>query len=325
MFHERQATFEHKPWVESELRNLGVPIIPWRYFADEDRLRLQEELLSNRVLVLRANRSDGGAGLGAVETEDEIPRRLSGNADGFLAAAPLLEPHIPLNASACVFRDGSVTFHPPSIQLIGLQQCTNRRFGYCGNDFGAVKDLDWKLIRDLGLLIEEIGRWLHSEGYIGAFGVDALLYQGRVLLTEINPRFQGSSALCARIDRAADRPDLFVSHLAAHLGLPSSLTPSLHDIVQDQPDWAQIVMHNRLTKPVRLGRSEGDRPGIDQQLVPDLDVDILPDATICRIAVVQRASSDGRTLEPGIMEALDATTQRTQISSHDHWSDSNVK
>lgn len=313
MFHERQSTFEHKPWVESELRNAGVSIIPWRYFADEDRRRLQEELLANEVLVLRSNRSDGGAGLGMIEAEDEIPSRLSRNTDGFLAAAPLLDPHIPLNANACVFRDGSVTLHPASIQLIGIQQCTSRRFGYCGNDFGAVKELGNTILNDLASLIEQTGRWMHSEGYVGAFGVDALVHQGRVLLTEINPRFQGSSALCARIDRHAGRPDLFVCHLAAHLGLSSPRTPSLSDILKSQPNWAQIVMHNRLTKSVRFAKSAADLPNLEYHIVPDNDIEILPDAIMCRLGVAQRVSRDGRTLEPAVVSALKAYTQGTPI------------
>jgi hypothetical protein len=306
MFHERQATFEHKPWVETELRKIGLPVIPWRYFADEDRRRLQEELFSHGVLVLRANRSDGGAGVGAIERAHEIPQHLSRYAGGFLAAAPLLEPHIPLNASACVFRDGAITVHPPSFQLIGIEKCTRRRFGYCGNDFGAVRELDSALLADFAALIEHTGRWLHSEGYVGAFGVDALIYDGRVYLTEVNPRFQGSSALCARIDRYAGRPDIYLCHLGALLGLTSPPTCALRELIADQPEYAQVVMHHRAPGMIRLNSVEPRRPKLECEIAPDPEIDILSDAIMFRAVVAQRVTSDGRTLDSSVVAAIES-------------------
>lgn len=311
MFHERQATFEHKPWVETQLQRAGVNVIPWRYFAREDSRRLEEELIAQRVLVLRANRSDGGAGLRAMEGDQEIPLQLSRYADGFLAAAPLLEPHIPLNASACIFRDGAITIHPPSMQLIGIEQCTRRRFGYCGNDFGAVRELEEDLVAAFAELIARTGRWLHSEGYIGAFGVDAMVYDGRVFLTEINPRFQGSSALCARIDREADRPDLYSCHIAAMLDLPSPPTRKLHEIVADQPDYAQIVVHNRTPGSIRMDPKKHGRTELASEIAPGYDIEILPDAIVYRAVAACRVTNDGRTLAPGITASLEDPNRPT--------------
>lgn len=305
MFHERQATFEHKPWVESELRDAGVPVIPWRYFADEDRQRLQEELSSDRVLVLRSNRSDGGAGVGVIREGDQLPERLSGNADGFLAAASLLEPHIPLNASACIFRDGTVTVHPSSIQLIGIKQCTRRPFGYCGNDFGAIRELDPKILTELDEMVKRTGRWLHSQGYVGAFGVDALVYEGHVLLTEINPRFQGSSAMCARIDRDAGRVDLYACHVAALLDLPSPAVRSVKEIIIDQPNRAQVVIHNKASSSIRIvERGERDS-SLEQEIEPETTIDVLQDGIIGRTVSAGRVTSDGRSLEPSMVSAID--------------------
>lgn len=316
MFHERQATFEHKPWVESELRREEVPIIPWRYYADEDLRRLQEELLSRRVLVLRANRSDGGAGLGAIEHGHQIPDRLSANVDGFLAAGPLLEPHVPLNASACVFRDGTVTVHPPSLQLIGIELCTRRRFGYCGNDFGAVRELDPRQVSELEALVERTGRWLHSQGYVGAFGVDALVYDGQVLLTEINPRFQGSSVLCARIDREADRPDIYLCHLAALLGLPAPPVRTLQQLAAEQPDYAQIVVHNRTETSLRFDPAWCDRQDLQHEIVSEPDLEVLPDAILYRAVAARRVTRDGRSIDPEVVSALVGADPATVAIRH---------
>jgi formate-dependent phosphoribosylglycinamide formyltransferase (GAR transformylase) len=61
---------------------------------------------------------------------------------------------------------------------------------------------------------------------LGAFGVDALVYDGRVYLAEVNSRFQGSSVMSARIDQALNRPDIYCAHVAAFMGLsaPPSMT-----------------------------------------------------------------------------------------------------
>ena len=109
----------------------------------------------------------------------------------FIAAAPYLVPNIPLNVNACVFSDSLVSLHSPSFQLIGLPGFTSRTFGYCGNDFAQVRELEGNVLDQLEHIVLESGKWLAGKGYVGAFGVDALLCKGQVYLTEINPRFQG--------------------------------------------------------------------------------------------------------------------------------------
>jgi ATP-grasp domain len=296
MFHERQATFEHKPWVENELRRRGLPIIPWRYFAKEDRQRLEEEVTSLGALVVRANRSDGGAGVKAISSPDEIAAHISDSRDGFVAATPLLEPHVPLNVNACVFQDGTISLHPASMQLIGIEACTRRRFGYCGNDFAAIKDLDSELLQQFDSITRRAGRWLWSQGYLGAFGVDALVHQGRLLLAEINPRFQGSSLLSARIDRAMGRPDLFLCHLAAHLGLAAPPDRRLSEIVQEQGSFAQVVYHNLQTEAALAEVPDlvGD---LALELIPSADVRVHPNATVWRVLVPGAVTRNGRTID----------------------------
>src|SRR6185503_13324889 len=107
VFHGSQAAYEHKPWVETELRARGVATIPWRYFSDDDRA-VMIEWMEGRACVLRANYSDGGIGL-TLACGDDDDLAIPHHAGGFLAVAPLLEPNVPLNVSACVFRNGEVT------------------------------------------------------------------------------------------------------------------------------------------------------------------------------------------------------------------------
>ena len=93
--------------------------------------------------------------------------------------------------------------------MIGIPGSTLNTFGYCGNDFTRIRELDVTVLQALQEMTIRAGRWLSSMGYVGAFGVDALLHEGEVFLTEVNPRYQGSSLLSSHLDAALDRPDVF--------------------------------------------------------------------------------------------------------------------
>jgi hypothetical protein len=296
LFQERQAPFEHKPWVESELKKLGIEVLPWRYFADNDLLRLNE-VAEAGPLVLRSNRSDGGAGLALVTGRQELESRWPTHKDGFLAAAPLLEPNIPLNVNACVFEGGTVTLHGPSLQLISLDGYTRRRFGFCGNDFGRIGELDPEILDAFEVLVLTVGRWLAGKGYLGAFGVDAMIYEGRLLLTEINPRFQGSSAISARLDEALDDSDLFLAHMASFLGLPPPETRRLRDVAREQPAYSQVIAHNCIAEPVLVDAAhDAAEMHYECELLPQPATLVNPDAILLRVLVRESVTTDGQRL-----------------------------
>lgn len=317
VFHEKQACFEHKPWVESQLEARGVPVIPWTYYSDADRILIKEALGAG-PLVLRANHSDGGAGLGILTDSDELDLHWPDHKDGFLAASPLMEPSIPLNVNACVFRGGQVLMHPPSVQLIGLARCTNRILGYCGNDFAAIAQLaKWEL-RQLESITREAGAWLAREGYVGAFGIDALLYQGTVFLVEVNPRFQGSSVLAAFLMHGVDRPDVYLDHIAACLGVDPGDSMSLSDLalLQAQDPVSHVIAYNTKGKALRLSREVPTIDLPDCSLVADSSTKIEPEAILVEWTVHSAITMDGKTLEPArshsLAELLRKTTSLTQ-------------
>lgn len=307
MFHGLQAAFEHKPWVETELRALGVPTIPWRYFSASDR-KVMLERTAEQSCVLRANYSDGGAGLTLSPAGEDRSACLPEHSGGFLAIAPMLEPSVPLNVSGCVFADGTVTVRHPSIQLIGIPSCTTRRFGYCGNDFASVAAvLDRGALGRFETVARRSGTWLHQHGYVGAFGLDALLYGDDVCLTEINPRFQGSSAAASSIASALGHPDIYLDHLSATLGLKAPEQPSLHEQARAQ------AAHKRRLSQVVCYNTLGPRRRRDGAVVPDLDygdikgaaesrVLIRPNAMLFKIFVQDGVTQSGSEL-PGWLTA----------------------
>lgn len=297
-FQERQAPFEHKPWVESELSKCGVRVVPWHYLGDTERPRV-EEMLEQGPIVLRSSRSDGGIGVALIRTLEEIGSKWPSHSDNFIGVAPYLSPSIPLNVNACVFRDGRVSLHSPSLQLIGLPGFTNRTFGYCGNDFAQIRELGPQVLGQLEDIVIRSGKWLAGVGYLGAFGVDALLFDGNVYLTEINPRFQGSSHLTSQIDRDLDRADMFLEHIGAFLGLEPAESPSFHlwDLAKEQRKVSQIICHNctpnSLCRTIARSSDIGD---VSCALLPKQFITVDPEAILFRGIIYDSVTSNGTCL-----------------------------
>jgi hypothetical protein len=306
LFHERQVAFEHKPWVETELRLVaGAQVLRWQYFGDEDRERLAYRL-SRGPQVVRTSRSDGGVGLRIIHDADELRSQWPAHGDRFVAATDYLQPNIPLNVNAVVFADGTVSVHGPSLQLIGLPDFTNLPLGYCGNDFAAIKDLDDDALDGLEDLAVRAGRWLASQGYRGAFGIDALLYRGTVYLTEVNPRFQGSSSLSADLDRALDRADMFLNHIAAFLGLEPPPSVPLRTLARTQPQLAHVVCHNNFPDSVDVDLERSEALDLELQLVPHQGVAVEPDAAAFRAVFRRQVTEEGFRLSAEVADPLRA-------------------
>ncbi|QQG48240.1 MAG: ATP-grasp domain-containing protein [archaeon] len=297
LFNERREAFTYKPWVESELVKLGVPTVPWRYVKDEDRTRLIEALELGPVVV-RTSRTDGGVGVGLIHDKKGLSQHLPDHADGFIAVAPFLHPNIPLNVNACVFKDGTVSLHSPSLQLIGVPSCTSRTFGYCGNDFARIRELPANILDSLEEIVLKTGRWLASVGYLGAFGVDAIVHDAKVLLAEVNPRFQGSSALSASLDAELDRPDVFLCHIASFQGLTPPPIDHLRDLASSQGRVSQVIIHN--CTPSTLERTDnGTLEGPNRYLiVPQKGIGIKPNAVLAKVYVDESVTQDGLSLSP---------------------------
>jgi hypothetical protein len=295
LFKDRQTAFEHKPWVETELRRAGVRTLPWRYFADESRDQVKRALDSGPQ-VLRASRSSGGEGIELVDSWEAVDQKWPFRNDHLVSVTPFLPDAIPLNVGAVVFRDGSIAVHPASIQLIGIPTCTSRRFGYCGNDFGVARALTSKHLHELDRVTRLTGAWLASCGYVGAFGADFLLDGDDMYLTEVNARMQGSTALSAELAERIDHPGILLDHLAAFLGLDPGRRMSVTDWTQEAAAVGQVVTHN--TSETGLTRHAGTlptRPGgrIRLDLVPSRDIMVLPGAVLFRLVHEGPVTSTG--------------------------------
>jgi len=241
-FHLERA-FNYKPWVEYELRKIGVPVVEWDNYTSG--IELSNEIRGHSWLTRRSE-SSGGLGMLHSRSISELEKTLVyGAATDILSVAEFLDDALPLNITACVFPTGEVTVHPISIQIIGPAVCTNREFGYCGNDFGmastvlSAEDLD-----EVERITISVGAWLHKFNYLGAFGIDFLKVGNAMLVSELNARFQASSHLGARLMQDIGHSDAYTDHIAAHLSIiPDEVRPSLREITTTTGQLAQIFCY----------------------------------------------------------------------------------
>ena len=308
LFGSHQYAFEHKPWVESAVAQMGIPNLGWQYIADEDQLDA-ERLLAEGPVMLRRSRTSGGEGLLKVDDPESLVRGWPRDSEAFVSVSRYIPDGLPINVGATVWDDG-VTVHFPSVQLVGIQSCVTRPFGYCGNDFALAKELDARVLDEVETSTVRIGGWLREHGYRGTFGVDYLLHQGRALFTEINPRFQGSTRASARLSTELDEPCLLLEHVAAMMGLHRPERRPLRESVLEAAPLSQVVVHQtgRSATHVDVGELRRELRSVD----PTCRLDVaLPQEVLCeRGAVVGRftfdtsVTDDGFSLRPELDQVI---------------------
>ena len=201
-----------------------------------------------------------------------------------MSVAPYLASATPLNVGATVWPE-TVTVHHPSVQLVGIPQLVTRPFGYCGNDFGLMKDTEPAIVDEVESITIRVGEWLRSQGYLGTFGVDFLVHDGQVLFSEVNPWFQGSTHASCRLSIEEDRACLMLEHLASRL-------------VAESSTLAHVVFHSVAREPITISarRAAEAFPRHDTlslELWPAPETTVMPGAAVTRWTTRQRVTSTG--------------------------------
>lgn len=309
LFKGHQSAFEHKPWLESGIAELGVPHIPWTYISDLDQLDTLH-LLAEGPVMLRRSRTTGGVGLVKVDDRDRLLELWPDEEEAYVSVAPFIDGAIPVNVGAVAWAD-DVTIHHASVQLIGIPGCTNRPFGYCGNDFGAAESLGTEVLDSIEAIVGLIAGWLRRLGYRGAFGADFLVKEGVPLFTEVNPRFQGSTHASAQLSVEDGESCLLLEHLAAMLSIEAPPTRRLRDLVPQGAGFAHLVVHHiepgpGVVDPGPLLAAARRTPGFcraDVLTHPGLVTD--PGGTLARITARDRMTDDGFTLSAPWRSVID--------------------
>ncbi|HRC62664.1 MAG: hypothetical protein K1X87_07410 [Dehalococcoidia bacterium] len=299
-----------KRYVEDQLRAFApqnLNFIDWRPLPQgSSRVEVVRDELARHPIVLRTASSHAGVGHELLTDEAMLASsRLLDDPSAVLG--PFLAEHIPVTVSACVFPNGDITLHCPAIQLIGLSHAKSA-FTYCGNDTGAIRQLPRPLLDDLDACARTVGRWLHRRGYVGAFGVDALVHEGRLLFGELNPRFQGSIRISNALDAALGRPDILQDHLMAWLGIPAIPSPPLAELVAAQPARSQVLLFNNSAARTRVRRHDAPLPeGAEMLLAPAEHVLVDPGELAFVLEFERSVTTDGRSLEANIAATVQAS------------------
>lgn len=306
---DQDRLLNSKALVEEALAKLGtIKMTPWwTTEPGPDRLKELRTALNKGPIVLRLGQRIvlPGRAHELVEDEEALGRSILLQGDVPLSVAPYLKEHLPVSIHACVFRDGGVTLHAPSVQLIGLTNCTRLPFGFCGNDFGLAKNLSPAAVRQLEDTVRAVGRWLHTLDYRGVFGIDAMAHEDEVLFMELNPRFLGSSRVSAKLDAENGLTDIFLDHLMAWLGFDSYKQPPLGELLSIQPERAHLLCYNtdQATKD-SPGPSSLQLNGCSVFLEPDNGIAVAPDTLIFNLEFESVITSTGRDLLPGATAAM---------------------
>lgn len=312
IFGALQSALEHKPWVETAIGELGVPRVPWRYIADEEQLAATS-MFRDGPLMLRRSRTSGGEGIVRVDTADELRQQWPRIDEAFASVAPYLDDGLPVNVGAVVWAD-DVTIHHASVQLIGIPHLVTRRFGYCGNDFGAARELPGAVIEQIESTTRAVGAWLRTHGFRGAFGIDFLVRDGTALFLEINPRFQGSTHASAQLDAESDESCLVLEHVAAWLDLPAPEPRALREVVDDTPDLSHLVVHwpgasSRVDAAELVSAVRQHSTTARVELVPAPSIVCDTGSAILRWTLRQRVTTNGFDLDPEL-DGVDARLVR---------------
>lgn len=305
LFHKFQRTFEHKPWVEKSLKEAGINVVPWEYVRNIERDMVKEKIANGQTILIRPPYSSGGAGYAIIrKIEDIYTNPVSASDDGFFSVSPFFKDSIPININACIYSDGSVRAFLPSYQLIGVKESTTRQLGYCGNDFGTVKQLGEEIVNGIEEMTLQVGAWLAKKEYRGIFGADLLVEDGRIYLVEINPRFQGSTLLSSMLSRQVDDGDPYGEHLATFLGMEAPGLPRLWERTKVLENAAQLIAYNTLPRDISLNIHMVEQLSADYKGIPRQHVTVAPEGMIFKKIYNQSITEDGYNLFPEVSVEL---------------------
>lgn len=167
------------------LENIKIPGKKINYNYLKDIWTQQNEY------VIQSPISSGGTGTYIIneKNQNEIISKLKQN-EKYLVT-PYYEHAISLNVH-CVLNKNSYIIYPVSIQITKKE---NENILYKGCDFIAAQQLKSEIRDSLLKQTEKICKILSQNNYLGVCGIDFMLINGEIYFSEINPRFQASTAI----------------------------------------------------------------------------------------------------------------------------------
>jgi hypothetical protein len=210
-----KRTLDSKIALRQALPGLGIEPLPHVVCGlTAVSFRAMEQRYASPFVVQLATGS-AGSGTFFVFSESELQSLQGEHGEQEVTVSPYVHGLAP-NINAVVLDDRVLLSHP-SIQVVGVPQCTGWPSRYCGNDFGAAQRLSRSVIESIYGQTRKIGAWIGGQGFRGLWGIDFVVHRSRVYPLEVNPRFQGSTRLLTDLQHMQDRVPLWLAHVVGRL------------------------------------------------------------------------------------------------------------
>jgi len=135
---------------------------------------------------------------------------------------------IPITVTGVVLPDGVLLVGSACTQLTGVELLTPAELGSCGNEWSHPLPEDAAL--EARRMAAAIGRTVATRGFLGTFGIDAVLGPNGPVLIEINPRWTASLSFQVQLQLRAGVPSLANGHLLAFGAKAAAALPELLDV-----------------------------------------------------------------------------------------------
>ena len=243
-----KSFLDNKVLFREKLKELDLPFIPGKI------INLGSYILKERELpvVIQFPYGSSGSSTYMVKTERRFKELTNLFRNHKVNMLEYLDG-FSINVNGIVLSETGIYCSYPSVQLVGLPECSNSATVFCGNDYSATERLTPHIIEKIRYTTERIGIWLAREGFRGVFGVDMLVKDGELFPVEVNPRFQNSTGLFTMLEIAQERKDLLIFlHIAEFLREDKNLQEYTRefdkDLLMEPLFGSQVILHNLYSK-----------------------------------------------------------------------------
>lgn len=185
--------------------------------------RLKKIYPDYKQFVIQDNYSGGGDGTFIISSnnEEKILKNLADNKVYLIS--PYYEDNISISCTIMVDRYSCSVF-PISQQLLAISD----QIRYCGNRYYYSSD---NIAKEVKFEAKLVGNILRNIGYRGICGLDWIYTKGRLLLIELNPRYQGSSFAINEALKRNDVPSLFeINNYCFSSSIPTNIKESIEEL-----------------------------------------------------------------------------------------------
>ena len=172
----------------------AVPVLPTKTIEGRDCTYHNLCTVFNKSsgrFIIQVQESSGGEGTFCINGRNAARVIAQLDSNTAYIVSEYISDNIPVNIHVIISND-TVRFYPGSVQLVRFD---NDRLLYRGADFQTYRTIPRKVLSEFESNCAAVAELLQKNGYLGICGIDGLICGDRVFITEVNPRFQASTAV----------------------------------------------------------------------------------------------------------------------------------